>query len=186
MHDPSRAQHMQQPLPIARAPVVTSPPCLAPHWKLAVSSCPAPGVRRAASPERATSATSVSRRPRRLHRLSVRHDHPLRPRRPPLQTSACRASRPRRAPPPACRSAAVPHRPVTSPFSTSILSGIVPRSLPTPPHCGPCSTPRGGSPSPAPAAFAGMTRLRASSGRTTRRRCAPRASTVPAFRAEDF
>ncbi|KAJ7908742.1 hypothetical protein B0H13DRAFT_2331117 [Mycena leptocephala] len=39
------------------------------------------------------------------------------------------------------------------------------------------STPRGGFPSPAPAAFAAMTRLWASSGRTTRRRCAHRAST---------
>ncbi|KAJ7817028.1 hypothetical protein B0H14DRAFT_1389711 [Mycena olivaceomarginata] len=48
------------------------------------------------------------------------------------------------------------------------------------------STPRGGFPSPAPAAFAAMIRLRASSGRRTRRRYAPRASTVPAFRAEDF
>ncbi|KAJ7733705.1 hypothetical protein B0H14DRAFT_3517299 [Mycena olivaceomarginata] len=48
------------------------------------------------------------------------------------------------------------------------------------------STPRGGFPSPAPAAFAAMTRLRASSGRTTRRRYAPRASAVPAFRVRDF
>ncbi|KAJ7759825.1 hypothetical protein B0H14DRAFT_383650 [Mycena olivaceomarginata] len=47
------------------------------------------------------------------------------------------------------------------------------------------STPRGGFPSPAPAAFAAITRLRASSGRTTRRRYAPRASAVPAFRAKD-
>ncbi|KAJ7812215.1 hypothetical protein B0H14DRAFT_3879749 [Mycena olivaceomarginata] len=37
------------------------------------------------------------------------------------------------------------------------------------------STPRGGFPSPAPAAFAAMAWLRASSGRMTRRRCAPRA-----------
>ncbi|KAJ7817025.1 hypothetical protein B0H14DRAFT_1389611 [Mycena olivaceomarginata] len=118
-------------------------PCPAPHYPpLQASSCPAPGVRRAASPERATSATRVSRRPHRLHRPSVRRDHPLRPRRPPLQTSACRASRTRRAPPPACHSAAVPHRPVASPPSTSILSGMVPRSLPTPPHRGPCAARR--------------------------------------------
>ncbi|KAJ7871789.1 hypothetical protein B0H13DRAFT_1031660 [Mycena leptocephala] len=93
---------------------------------LEASSCPAPGVRRAASPERAASATSVPRRPRRLHR----------------QTSACRAPRTRRAPPPACHSAAVPHRPVTSPLSMSILSAILPRSLTTPPHRRPCAARR--------------------------------------------
>ncbi|KAJ7812991.1 hypothetical protein B0H14DRAFT_1449573 [Mycena olivaceomarginata] len=68
-HHPSRAQQ-RQPLPIARAPVVAphpSPPCPAPHHPpLEASSCLAPGVRRAASPERATSATSASRRPCRL------------------------------------------------------------------------------------------------------------------------
>jgi hypothetical protein len=132
---------------------------------LEAGSCPAPGVRRAASPERAASATSVPRRPRRLHRLPARCAHPLRRRRPPLQTSACRA------PPPACHSAAVPHRPVTSPLSTSILSAILPRSLTTPPHRRPCAARR------AAAALAAMTRLWASSRRTTRRRCAPRAST---------
>jgi hypothetical protein len=75
------------------------------------------------------------------------------------------------------------------PLSTSILSSIVPRSVTTPPHRGPCAARRAaasGFPSPAPAAFAAMTRLRASSGRTTRRRYAPRAPAVPAFRAKGF
>ncbi|KAJ7813007.1 hypothetical protein B0H14DRAFT_1449736 [Mycena olivaceomarginata] len=35
-----------------------------------------------------------------------------------------------------------PHRPVTSPLSTPILSGIAPRSLPTPPYRGPCAARR--------------------------------------------
>ncbi|KAJ7669802.1 hypothetical protein B0H14DRAFT_3178674, partial [Mycena olivaceomarginata] len=80
-----------------------------------------------------------------------------------------------------------PNRPVTSPLSASHpqrhSAPLVADSATQRPMR---STPRGGFPSPAPAAFAAMTRLRASSGRTTRRRYAPRASAVPAFRAKDF
>ncbi|KAJ7765139.1 hypothetical protein B0H14DRAFT_366919 [Mycena olivaceomarginata] len=82
MHDPSRALHLQQPLPIPRAPRFSfpcaPPPSLAPHHlPLDAGFCLAPGVRCAASPERVTSATSVPRRPRRLHRLPARRTHPL-------------------------------------------------------------------------------------------------------------
>ncbi|KAJ7861854.1 hypothetical protein B0H14DRAFT_523003 [Mycena olivaceomarginata] len=81
-----------------------SPPCPpltcpAPHYPpLEASSCPGPGVRRAASPERAASAMSIPRRPRRPHRLPGHRAYLLRRHQRPLETLACRAPRTGRVP----------------------------------------------------------------------------------------
>ncbi|KAJ7797698.1 hypothetical protein B0H14DRAFT_50637 [Mycena olivaceomarginata] len=111
-HDPSRAQHLLQPLPIAHAAVITSPPAATvspPHYPpLEASSCPARGVRYAAPPKYA----------------------PRRRRRPP-ETSACSLLRGASPDPPcAAHAAVVPPSPIPSPLPTSILSAIPPLSTP--------------------------------------------------------
>ncbi|KAJ7828555.1 hypothetical protein B0H14DRAFT_1217301 [Mycena olivaceomarginata] len=180
MHDPSRAQHLQQPLPIPPRHGFHLPARRYRVQRLIITlrskpaSCPAPGVRRAASPGCAASAMSIPHRPRRLHRLPGHRARPRRPRRTPLQSSACRAPRTRRAPSPCTQHKLQlsPHRPIPSLLPPPILSAIPPRS------CRPCAARRvAASHHQRRLRFATMTQLRASSGRTTRRRCAPHAST---------
>ncbi|KAJ6574591.1 hypothetical protein B0H19DRAFT_605372 [Mycena capillaripes] len=127
------------------SPPRVPPACPAAHYPpLEASTCPAPGVRRAASPERVASATNT-------HAASPRRAHPLRPRR---LRSACRAPLARAA----HATAALPSPPRA--FSSSEPHYTIARQ-------------RGFS-SPAPAASDAMIRLRAGRGRATRRRCAPR------------
>ncbi|KAJ7883346.1 hypothetical protein B0H13DRAFT_921192 [Mycena leptocephala] len=135
---------------------------------LEARSCPAPGVRRAASP----SAQQVQRTfpivPRAAPTLCA--DTGLRPNLglPRTTNATCiTAGVPLCGRPPSARNLSAFHV-----HPQRHTAPLVDDSASPPPMR---STPRG-FPSPAPAAFAAMTRLWASSGRT-RRRCTPRAST---------
>jgi hypothetical protein len=146
-HDPPRAQHLLQPLPIAHAAVITSPPAATvfpPHYPpLEASPCLARGVRYAAPPKYAPSA------------------HPLRRRRRSLETSTCS---PLRAP-----SSVRSTRCSCPPIVHTLSAPYVHPQRQTAPLDSAAHFP-----SPAPAA---ITRLRANGRPTTRRQCAPRAST---------
>ncbi|KAJ7351193.1 hypothetical protein DFH08DRAFT_1078334 [Mycena albidolilacea] len=146
IHDPSRAQHLQQPLPIPRATVFASLPA-ATVSSASLSSAPS---------QLLSGTRSVTRSiARARNKCNERFPSPAPP------SSPLRALRPSSAPTPpsapnlglprianaTCTTPGVslcgrPHRPVTSPLSTSVLSGVVPRSLPTPPHRGPCAARR--------------------------------------------
>ncbi|KAJ7691641.1 hypothetical protein B0H14DRAFT_840410 [Mycena olivaceomarginata] len=153
-HDSPRAQHLLQPLPIAHAAVITSPPAanLSPprYPPLEASSCPARGV----PPKHAPSA------------------HPPCRRRRPLEPSTCSLLRaPSPDPPCAAHAAAVP--PIAHTLSAS---HVHPQCHTAPPDSA------AHFPSPAPAPFAAMTRLRANSGPATRSYALPAPPLAPGSR----
>jgi hypothetical protein len=95
---PSRAKYISSKYHSRRP---TRVPGVLPHYpSLEASSCPALGVRRAASPKDAASTAGISHRACRLHRLPVRRTHPLHRRWRPLETSACSAPGPSSPGPP--------------------------------------------------------------------------------------
>ncbi|KAJ7351244.1 hypothetical protein DFH08DRAFT_97722 [Mycena albidolilacea] len=146
MHDPSRAQHLQQPLPIPRATVFASLPAAT------VSSASLPSARSQLLSGTGSTTRSIAGA---RNKCNERFPWPAPP------SSPLRVPRPFSAPTPpsapnlglprtanaTCTTPGVslcgrPHRPISSPLFTSILSGIVPRSLRTPPHRGPCAARR--------------------------------------------
>ncbi|KAJ7812981.1 hypothetical protein B0H14DRAFT_3751489 [Mycena olivaceomarginata] len=154
MHDPLRAQHLQRPLPIPRVTVFTSLP--------------------AATLLSGTGSTTRSIAGAR-HKCNARFPSPAPP------SSTLRAPRPSSAPtlPPApnlglprianatrTTSRRVALRPSPSPRDLPAFHGHPQRH--SAPPVADSATPRPMRPSPALAAFAAMTRLRASGGRTTR------------------
>ncbi|KAJ7804322.1 hypothetical protein B0H14DRAFT_3883504 [Mycena olivaceomarginata] len=160
MHDLSRAQHLQQPLPIARAPVLLS--------GTGSTTRSIAGARNNCN-ERFLSPAPPSS-PLRAPRPSSAPTPPSAPNLglPRIANATCTT--------PGVSLCSRPHHPVNRPafhvHPQRHSAPLVADSATPPPMR---STPRGGFPSPAPAAFAAMAWLRASSGRMTRRRCAPRA-----------
>ncbi|KAJ7848847.1 hypothetical protein B0H14DRAFT_3867106 [Mycena olivaceomarginata] len=134
---PSPAPRLSPPRP--------PPPGPTPHYPpLKPSSCPAPEVRRAASPERAASATSVP------------VGHAAFNASPPSAGFLCAHASRRYKPRPAAHANTTgtiprdaqhtlqlsPHHPIPSPLPMSILRAIPPRSLTTPPHRRQCAARR--------------------------------------------